>query len=69
METLETSISRLELRATSDLFPKGKLIQLTCEATQFSLYKDRVTQPLSEDAPQIASVLGPQISCGNLIGT
>ncbi|XKL67164.1 hypothetical protein PGB90_010584 [Kerria lacca] len=57
-ERLETSRSTLELLTTSNLFSKGKLT-LSCEATQFNLYRKRTEINLLEDAPQLAHVLSP----------
>jgi hypothetical protein len=67
-ESLETSTTTLELQAIQNLFSRGKLI-LACEATQFSLYRKRVTQALTDDIPQPASVLSPARSCSYPIGT
>ncbi|XP_065203531.1 uncharacterized protein LOC135833697 [Planococcus citri] len=58
---LESSNSTLEVLATSDIFSKGRL-KLTCEATQFNIYRKTHDVDLIEDVPQLAHVLSPAVS-------
>lgn len=56
----DNEISRLQIEvdATPNIFPEGKL-KLGCLATQFSTYKRISELDLQEDTPQLAPVMGP----------
>ncbi|XP_068083965.1 uncharacterized protein [Anabrus simplex] len=60
--TLETAWSSLELEAGSAMFLDNKL-RLRCVASLFTVYRRSSEEiELQEDAPQLASVLGPSLS-------
>lgn len=55
---LETIRSRLEAQLSTEDFYDGTL-KISCEASQYSLYKQSNHIKLQEDAPQLARVLSP----------
>lgn len=58
LEDMDTSMSKLEVDASSLLFQEGRL-RLRCVATQYTLYRRSSELDIHEDTPQIAPVLGP----------
>lgn len=58
LEDMDTSVSRLEVDATPELFQEGRL-RMRCVATQYTLYRRSSELDIHEDTPQIAPVLGP----------
>ena len=66
--SLESTISDIEIQSPSSIgvFVDGKL-KLTCEATQFSIYKQSAETIILDDSPHIALVIGQTPAPGKLL--
>ncbi|XP_050435707.1 uncharacterized protein LOC126842673 [Adelges cooleyi] len=60
---METSKSRLEIKARPTLFPNGRML-VRCESSQFALYKKYTVTELAEDSPKLAQMMSPSTVLG-----